>query len=108
MKGEKRITTEKEVQVTAEQMLEEINLGTDPQKPRPISISLKLSKEEKAKLILLLKEFRDVFAWDYSEMLGLDPGLVVHTLNVDPGAKPMAQPAMVFHTEVEGQIIKDV
>ena len=61
MKGEKRITTEKEVQVTAEQMLEEINLGTDPQKPRPISISLKLSKEEKAKLILLLKEFRDVF-----------------------------------------------
>ena len=30
MKGEKRITTEKEVQVTAEQMLEEINLGTDP------------------------------------------------------------------------------
>ena len=61
MKGEKRITTEKEVQVTAEQMLEEINLGTDPQKPRPISISLKLPKEEKAKLILLLKEFRDVF-----------------------------------------------
>ena len=61
MKGEKRITTKKEVQVTAEQMLEEINLGTDPQKPRPISISLKLSKEEKAKLILLLKEFRDVF-----------------------------------------------
>ena len=61
MKGEKRITTEKEVQVTAEQMLEEINLGTGPQKPRPISISLKLSKEEKAKLILLLKEFRDVF-----------------------------------------------
>ena len=61
MKGEKRITTEKEVQVTTEQMLEEINLGTDPQKPRPISISLKLSKEEKEKLILLLKEFRDVF-----------------------------------------------
>ena len=62
MKGEKRITTEKEVQVTAEQMLEEINLGTDPQKPRPISISSKLSKEEKAKLILLLEEFRAVFS----------------------------------------------
>ena len=61
MKGEKWITTEKEVQLTAEQKLEEINLGTDPQKPRPISISLKLSKEEKEKLILLLKEFRDVF-----------------------------------------------
>ena len=41
-------------------------------------------------------------------MPGLNLGLVVHTLNVDLGAKPMAQPAMVFHTEVEGQIIKDV
>ena len=38
-------------------------------------------------MILLLKEFKDVFAWDYNEMLGLDLGLVVHTLNVDPEAK---------------------
>ena len=59
-------------------------------------------------MILLLKEFRDVFTWDYSEMLGLDPGLVVHTLNMDLGAKLMAHPAKVFHTEVEGQIIKEV
>ena len=61
MKGEKRITTEKEVQVMVEQKLEEIDLGTDPQKSRPISIRSKLSKEEKAELILLLKEFGDVF-----------------------------------------------
>ena len=59
-------------------------MGTDPQKPRPFSINSKLSEGEKAKLILLLKEFRDIFAWDYSEMLGLDLRLVVHTLNVDP------------------------
>ena len=56
----------------------------------------------------MLKEFKDVFAWDYSEMPGLDPGLVVHTLNVDPGAKPVTQPARVFHTEIEGQIVKEV
>lgn len=40
---------------------------------------------------MLLKEFRDVFALDYSEMLGLGPRLVVHTLNVDPEAKLVAQ-----------------
>ena len=43
-----------------------------------------------SKLILLLKEFKDVFVWDYSEMPGLDPGLVVHILNVDLEAKPVA------------------
>ena len=40
--------------------------------------------------MLLLKEFKDVFAWDYSEMPGLDPRLVAHTLNVDPEAKSVA------------------
>ena len=52
-------------------------------------------------MILLLKEFRDVFSWDYSEMSGLDPGLVVHTLNVDLRVKLVVQPAKVFHMEIE-------
>ena len=59
-------------------------------------------------MILLLKEFKGVFAWDYSEMPGLDPRLVAHTLNVDPEAKPMAQPTRIFHTEIEGQIVREV
>ena len=41
-------------------------------------------------------------------MPGLDPGLVAHTLNVDPKAKPVAQPAKIFHTKIEGQIVKEV
>ena len=67
-----------------------------------------MTEREKSELILLLKEFKDVFAWDYSEMLGLDPGLVIHTLNVDPEAKPVAQPARVFHIEIEGKIVREV
>ena len=41
-------------------------------------------------------------------MPGLDPGLVVHTLNIDLEAKLMAQPTRVFHTEMEEQIVKEV
>ena len=55
-----------------------------------------------------MKEFKDVFAWDYSEMLRLDPRLIAYTLNVDQQAKPVAQPARIFHTEIEGQIVKEV
>lgn len=36
----------------------------------------------------------------------LDLGLVVHTLNIDPKAKPVAQLARVFHIEIEEQILK--
>ena len=81
---------EKNAQVVAKEKFEEINLGTDSHKPRPISINSRLSEKEKLELILLLKEFKDVFTWDYNEMPGLDSGLVVHMLNMDLEAKPVA------------------
>ena len=102
------VTVERDIQVMAEEELEEVDLGSDSQEPRPISISASLMETEKSKLISLLKEFKDVFAWDYNEMPGLDPRLVAHTLNMDPEARPMAQPARIFHIEIEGQIVKEV
>ena len=105
---DEKIMVENEVQVMAEEKLEEVDLGFGSQGPRPILISASLIEREKLELILLLKEFKDVFAWDYSEMSGLDPGLVVHMLNVDLEAKPVAQPARIFHIEMEGQIVKEV
>ena len=105
---DKKIMVEKEVQVMAVEEFEEVDLWSGSQEPRPISISASLIEKEKLELILLLKEFRDVFAWDYSEMPGLDPRLMVHMLNVDLEAKPMAQPARVFHIEIEVQIVKKV
>ena len=41
-------------------------------------------------------------------MPSLDPGLVVHALNVDPRVKPVIQPARVFHINVETQITQEV
>ena len=67
-----------------------------------------MTKKEKLELILLLKEFKDFFAWDYSEMPGLDPGLVALMLNMDWEAKPMAQLARIFHIEIEGKIFREV
>ena len=99
---DEEVVAEKDTQVVAEEELEEVDLGSDSQEPRPILISASLTEKEKSELMLLLKEFKDVFAWDYNKMPGLDPELVAHTLNVDPEAKPVAQPARIFHTEIEG------
>ena len=105
---DEELMAEKDAQVVVEEELEEVDLGSDSQEPRPILISASLTEKEKSELMLLLKEFKDVFAWDYNKMPGLDPELVAHTLNVDPEAKPVAQPARIFHTEIEGQIVKEV
>ena len=41
-------------------------------------------------------------------MLGLDPNLVAHVLNIEPGVKPVIQPMRTFHLDIEAQIIKKV
>ena len=64
--------------------LEEVDIG-DGDKPRPIYISASLDQEFRMKLISLLKEFKDCFAWDYSEMPGLDRSIVEHRLPIKPG-----------------------
>ncbi|GKV11494.1 hypothetical protein SLEP1_g22751 [Rubroshorea leprosula] len=38
-------------------------------------------------MVYLLREYKDVFTWNYDEMSGLDPTLVAHSLNVDPNMK---------------------
>ncbi|BFG30468.1 hypothetical protein CerSpe_167420 [Prunus speciosa] len=86
------------------EQLETINLSDNPSVQRPISISVRLTREEKEALALLLKEFRDVFTWSYEEMPGLDPNLVSHTLNIELGTKPVVQPRRNFHPEIEMQI----
>ena len=41
-------------------------------------------------------------------MLGLDPRLVVYSLNMDLGVKLVVQPVSVVHIEVEAQITQKV
>ena len=67
--------------------LEEVDIGPGD-RPRPIFISKNLFAEIKTKLIELLKEYRDCFAWQYYEMPGLNRSIVEHRLPIKPGYKP--------------------
>uniref|UniRef100_A0A2N9IRS3 RNA-directed DNA polymerase n=1 Tax=Fagus sylvatica TaxID=28930 RepID=A0A2N9IRS3_FAGSY len=104
----KEKSTTAESNMTSKEELEVINLSNDPDISKPISISKSLSAKERKCLIDLLHEYKDVFAWDYHEMPGIDPGLVAHSLNVEPGTRPVVQPMRTFHTEVEAQITQEV
>ena len=90
-----------EAQIQPEEELREINLGAELGSQKPVFISNQLMAQERELLVALLQKYKDMFAWTYDEMPGLDLGLVVHSLNMDPGVRPVVQPARVFQFEVE-------
>ncbi|XP_026378721.1 uncharacterized protein LOC113273176 [Papaver somniferum] len=59
-------------------------------------INKSLDKEEREVLIALLRDCKDVFAFDYYERPGLDSELVAHTLGVSLEFKPVKQRSMEF------------
>jgi hypothetical protein len=88
--------------------LGEINVG-DAVKPRPMYISVNLNQGYRSKLIDLLKEFRDCFAWDYMEMPRLDRSIIEHRLPIKPRYRPYKQPPQtIFKEEVLTNVKKEV
>ena len=56
----------------------------------------------------LFKEFRDVFAWTYEEMPGIDPSIVVHEIKTYPDAKLVRQKLQQLHPRKEAAIKEEV
>jgi hypothetical protein len=88
--------------------LEEVDIGSGD-KPRPTFISANLQLDFREELIKLLKEYKDCFAWDYSEMPGLDRSIVEHRLPIKSGFKPYKQPPRkIYKDEVLADVKKEV
>jgi hypothetical protein len=84
--------------------LEETDIG-DGDKPRPTFISANLDSSFGEGLIKLLKEYKDCFAWDYSEMPGSDHSIVEHRLPIKPGFRPYKQPPRKIYKD---EVLDDV
>ena len=99
-------TFEEGIRATVDE-LKEVNIGITND-PRPIFINANLSLEEEDAYVELLKEYRDVFAWTYKGMPGLDPKVVVHHLSVRHGVRSMKQAQRRFRLELIPQIEGEV
>ncbi|XP_057962379.1 uncharacterized protein LOC131153951 [Malania oleifera] len=84
-----------------------INLGTE-EEPKQVKIGALLKGEEKDKMIELLRECRDVFAWSYQDMPGLDTELVTHKIPHHPDSKPVKQKPRSMRPEMLLKIKEEV
>ncbi|CAL9017106.1 unnamed protein product [Prunus brigantina] len=83
--------------------LQEINLGT-ADSPKPIFVSASLTPQELEEYTQLLQEYRDVFAWGYQDMPGLDPSVAVHKLGIPDETRWVKQAPRRFRPELTIQI----
>ncbi|KAH0781214.1 hypothetical protein KY290_000812 [Solanum tuberosum] len=77
--------------------LKEVNIRTD-EDPRPTFLSTFLEVDKEIAYVNILKEYRDVLAWSYKEMRGLNPNVGVHQLAVK-----MVLVLLSKHKDVLGQ-----
>jgi hypothetical protein len=57
---------------------------------------------------LFLKSNSDVFAWNHEDMPGIDPSIIVHRLNIDPGSRPVKQRRKTFAPKRNQAIAEEV
>ena len=69
----------------------EINLAREDEEPKIIKIGSQLTDKEVQQYKDLVLEFIDVFAWSYTDLKGMPPEIVQHTIPLFPDSKPIRQ-----------------
>src|SRR4051812_41917739 len=73
-----------------EEPIEVINLGSNEEK-KEVKIGADLEHSVKQRLIQMLRDYVEIFAWSYEDMPGLDTDIVVHRLPIKEGSIPVKQ-----------------
>jgi len=68
--------------------------------PKSNFISESLSFTEREELVALIREYINVFAWNYEDMPGLNLQIVMHRLNIKPDVKPVKQQQWRFCPDI--------
>ncbi|XP_026440518.1 uncharacterized protein K02A2.6-like [Papaver somniferum] len=75
-----------------------------------VKIGTLLRIKEEEKLVQVLNEYSDVFAWKMKDFPGIDPGVCWHNLKINPKYKPMRQRmrkvAPEYHEAIQNELNK--
>jgi hypothetical protein len=95
------------IKMKAQDPIEEVDLG-DGSVKRPTYVSAKIPREFKNRIVMLLKEYKDCFAWDYIEMSGLNRKVVELKLPIQSDKKPVKQIPRRFAPQILPKIKEEI
>ena len=67
-----------------------LNLGTK-EEPKNVKINAKLDHSVIREAEYLFKEYKDIFAWSYHDLLGIPESIYQHRIELETGAIPVHQ-----------------
>ncbi|MCO5579251.1 hypothetical protein L7F22_033105 [Adiantum nelumboides] len=85
-----------------------IDVAEPGEEPKPAYIATDLIKEEEQLLIATLKQYRDVFAWSYKDLKGLDISICQHTIPLKSDAKPSRQRPYTYNETFARKIKEEI
>ena len=90
-----------------EESVEVVNLGTEVDK-KEIKIGANLESSVKSRLVQMLHDYVEVFAWSYEHMPGLDTDIVVHHLPTKEDCPPIKQKVCHMRPDMSEKIKAEV
>ena len=85
-----------------------IDLDEPGEEPMLTWIVIDLSQEEEELLISTLKKYKDVFAWSYKDLKGVDPVICQHTIPMQEDAKPSKQRPYTYKKNFATKIKEEI
>eukprot|EP00253_Pinus_taeda_P005984 PITA_05984 len=88
--SQNNLETENLPQILAASPSKSITVEIEPGKT--LNINPNLIDDKKQQLMKPLKENKEAFAWDYTDMKGISPELCTHRIYIKDGSQPICQP----------------
>ena len=73
-----------------------------------VQVGMELDDVARQRLVLFLQQNLDMFAWTPVDMPEIDPGVMMHSLKVDPDHRPVKQKKRSFMPEWQRAIVEEV
>ena len=90
-----------------EEPVESVNLGTEEDR-KEVKIGANLEPSVKQRLIQMLRDYVEIFAWSYEDMPGLDTDFVVQRLPTKEDCPPIKQKVRRMRSEMSEKIKVEV
>eukprot|EP00253_Pinus_taeda_P023260 PITA_23260 len=103
-KSQHNLETENLPQILAGSPSKSITVEIEPGKT--LNINPNLTDDQKQQLMKLLRENKEAFAWDYTDMKGISPELCTHRIYIKEGSQPVCQPQRRINPNLR-EIVKE-